>query len=408
MNARRSGEEGIALVVVMILMTVMLTTGFALASTVDTQTKASQAERVRDASFNLAESALNAQIFALSNDWPGPGLGMPPNTPYTTCTPATPSSRCPDDASLRGGASPDLAGSTWQTTVRDNGVGSAPNFYSDASTQLQPGYDANGDGKVWVRAQATAQGHTRTLVALVRSERQEEDLPHAALIAGSLDITNYGNKELIRSEGAAVTVRCDPTAAPSVSCVGKPLGVGGLLSTLLSGRLSAQITGGPPRSIPETGAAMTAEARERLKATAIANGTYYAGCPTDAQLASRPGQVVYIESALNCPSYTSNTQYNSAQAPGALIIGSGSITFGGNSDFYGVIYNANLTNLSTAAVSTQGNAKITGGVLIDGGAQMAVGSSGLNIDFDLNAYRAVASYGSAGVIQNTWREIKPG
>jgi Tfp pilus assembly protein PilX len=413
MTARRSGEEGIALVVVMLLMVIMLTTGFALASTVDTQTKVSQAERVRDAAFNLAEAALNAQIFTLSHDWPGLGRAA---LPYTTCTQATPSTRCPDNASLQAGASLDLTSATWQTSVRDNGAGSAPNFYSDASTQLQPGYDANNDGKVWVRAQATAQGRTRTLVALVRSDQQEEDVPHAALIAGSLSISNNGKKELIRSGGGGVRVRCAPLDAQwsGRSCVGHAVSSASDLASLTMGRLADQISGGTPQYGTPVGPAMTTEARERLKATAIANGTYYAGCPSAAELAAPPippppipvGKLVYIESG-TC-SYTSNTQFNSAQAPGALVLAAGSISFGGTSNFYGVVYNANLTNLSGVGVSTQGNAQIVGGVLIDGGAQMQVGSSGLNVVFDLNAYRAVASYGSAGVIQNTWREIKPG
>lgn len=148
---------------------------------------------------------------------------------------------------------------------------------------------------------------------------------------------------------------------------------------------------------------MTAEARARLRATAIANGTWYAGCPTAAQLT---GKVVYIESGV-C-SYGSNGQYNTPQAPGALIINAGSISFGGTSNFYGVVYNANTTNASATSVETKGNAQVTGGVLIDNNGQMVVGSSGLNIVFDVNAYQSVASYGSAGVIQNTWREVKAG
>jgi hypothetical protein len=152
------------------------------------------------------------------------------------------------------------------------------------------------------------------------------------------------------------------------------------------------------------GAAMTAEARARLKATAIAGGTYYAGCPTAAQLAA--GEVVYVESG-NCV-YDGNTQFHSTQAPGVLILNAGSVTFDGTTRFYGVVYNANTTNLTAAGVKTLGNAQIKGGVVIDGGAQMVIGSSQLNIEFDLNAYRAVASYGSAGVIQNTWREIRAG
>jgi len=404
MKRIRAGEQGIALLVVMVLMTIMLTTGFAIASTVDTQTSASHSERVRDSSFNLAESALNAQIFALAGDWPGIGARPLGTTlPYGTCTQASPpSSRCPNTADLVGGGSPDLANATWQTTVRDNGAGSTPTFYSDQSTALQPGYDANNDGKVWVRAQAVAQGHTRTLVALVRSEQQEEDLPHAALIAGSLDITNNGNKELIRANNGLLAVRCTQGLLNIGPCLGHALlPPNGSLAQLLS-TLATQITGATPISGYTGGAAMTPEARARLKATAIADGTYYAGCPTAAQLT---GHVVYIESGV-C-SYTSNTQVN-ALAPGVLVMSSGTITFGGTTNFYGIVYNANTTGLTTGAVQTQGNAQITGGVLIDGNAQMVVGSSGLNIQFDVNAFRSVASYGSAGVIQNTWREIKPG
>lgn len=398
----RRGESGFALVTAMVLMAMMLIAGAALAATIDVQTRESRVERVRDGAFNLAESALNAQLFALSRDWPGPGRSV---APYGVCTAATPSPRCPDDASLRGGASPDLAGATWETRVRDNGAGSAPDFYSDPSTLTQPGFDANRDGRVWVRAQAVAQGRTRTLVALVRAETQEEDLPHAALIAGSLAISNNGNKELIRSGGGQVSVRCDPLAPAFrlTPCVGHVVTSLLDLNGLLTGRLAAQISGTTPVTKAALAAAMTPEARARLKATAIADGTYYTGCPTAAQLT---GRLVYIESG-DC-SYTANGTYNAPAAPGTLVLGSGSLSLGGTSAFYGVVYNANTGGASAAGVTTQGNAQIVGGVLIDGGAQMVVGSSGLNISFDLNAFRAVASYGAAGIIQNTWREIRAG
>lgn len=402
MRTRTHGEEGIALLVVMVLMGVMLTTGLALVSTVDTQTSASQKERTRDSAFNLAESALNAQIFLLGRDWAGLGTA---GTPYQPCTQASSTTRCPDNASLVQSGSPDLAGATWTTSVRDNSATGGVDFYSDTQSATQPPYDSNDDGRLWVRAQATIQGRTRTLVGLVRSERQEEDLPHAALIANSLDITNNGNKELIRSGNGTVAVRCNPfnSALPNYRdvCLGHALTGANKTQAKLLANLAAQITGTTPTWDYTGGAAMTPEARLRLKATAIADGTYFTGCPTAAQLT---GDVVYIESG-NC-TYVSNSQFNSAQSPGVLIIASGSISFGGTSNYYGVVYNATV-GPAAQAVQTQGNAQITGGVIIDGNGEMVVGSSGLNIQFDLNAYRAVASYGSAGVIQNTWREIKP-
>lgn len=324
MRGRRTGQEGVALLTVMVLMSVMLTTGFALVSTVDTQTSASRSERVRDSAFNLAESALNAQIFALAHDWPGLGRAA---LPYGTCAPGSTSTRCPDTASLTGGASADLIGATWETRVRDNGAGSAPTFYSDASTALQPGYDANADGQAWVRAQATAQAHTRTLVALVRVQRQEEDALHGALIAGSIDITNFGNKELIRANGGLVAVRC-PTPLTLLTypgtCLGHALrGTTGTLTSLMS-LLSVQIRGTVPATGYLGGDAVKVEARARLKATAIADGTYYTVCPTEAQMT---GRVVYVEGAVNC-FYGSNGRFNDPANPGLLLLDQAKVTFG--------------------------------------------------------------------------------
>ncbi len=404
MSRHGRGEEGMALLVVMVLMGVMLTTGLALVSRVDTQTSMSKRERVRDSSFNLAESVLNAQTFALARDWPGKGAVT---SQYPACSQASVVARCPNNASLVQGGSTDLAGATWTTTVRDNGDSPSENFYSETPNPAQPGYDKNADGKIWVRARAVVQGRPRTLVALVRTEQQEEDIPHSALQAGSLTISNNGNKELIASGGGTVSVRCNPIGNYSgKDCVGHSVTSQSALTSLLNGRLAAQITGTTPLYNQPSGSAMTPEARARLKATAIADGTYYASsCPTAAQLT---GHIVYVDATGNC-GYTSNSQFNSAAAPGVLILDHASLSLGGTSNFYGVVYAANTLNLNAAMVQTQGNSQVTGGVLIDGAdGQFVVGSSGDNIVFDLNAFRSVSSYGSAGVIQNTWREIKAG
>ncbi len=391
-----------ALLVVMVLMGVMLTAGFALVSTVDTQSSASRSERVRDSSFNLAESALNAQAFALVKEFPGAGAGATPAQQYAICTPASASSRCPSNASLVAGGSPDLTGATWETSIRDNGPVGSQDFYSDAATASQPRYDANGDGKVWVRAQAVAEGHTRTLVALAGSAAQEEDIPHVALLAGRLEISNSGNKEILKSNGGPVAVRCNPATNPSTSCVGQALGGSSY------DKLNDQITGTTPvprygEGDPTKQSAMTPEARARLQATAVTNGTYYTSCPSAAQLT---GKVVYVDVAGEC-GYTGNDQFNTAAKPGMLILERGSLSLGGTTHFYGVVYAVNASGLQTALVQSQGNAQITGGVLIDGDARMLLGSSGVNLEYDINAYQSVVSNGSAGVIQNTFREIRP-
>jgi len=72
----------------------------------------------------------------------------------------------------------------------------------------------------------------------------------------------------------------------------------------------------------------------------------------------------------------------------------------------------NADNLSSNVVMLHGNGHVFGGVLVEGNGTVDVGSSGNgggitgNLVFDDNAFKAVKSYGTAGMVQNTWREIK--
>jgi Tfp pilus assembly protein PilX len=399
MRARLQAESGWALVTALVLMTVMVGGGLATYSLVDTQTGASAEQRERESAFNLAEAALNAEVFALARDWPGKGMA---NNQYPVCTPATGGSRCPSAAQLSGALpTTDARGATWSVQVRDNGSAATQGFYRDDLVTAQPGYDANGDGKVWVRASATAQGKKRTIVALVRAEETPEDIPHAALVTGRLEISNMGNKTIVDAgNGGLVAVRCTPTAGESSVCLGHSPD-NGKVATIdqLMTFLQTQIAGVTPVTGYAGAPAMTADAKARLKATAIADGTYYTSCPS-----SLAGRVVYIEGG-NC-SYTGNSAFNSETTPGFVLQASGSLYLGGTVDFYGVIYNANAVGSTGWAIQVQGNATIHGGVLVDGPATTVAGSSKENIIMDDDAYDAVQSYGSAGVIQNTWREIR--
>lgn len=401
-------ERGTALLTSLVLMTSMMGLGVATLSMVDTQDAQSVAGRQRETAFNVAEAVMGAQVFQLARDWPGGGSAV---NQYPNCTQTTMSSRCPAPAQISAiSTSADVDATTaWSTTVRDNVAPATQNFYSDALAQTAPRYDANGDGQLWIRSQATARGKTRTLVALVRAQEQTEDLPRGALISGRIAISNNGHKVLIDAQGGSaqsglVAVRCTPQLLEATPCLGHQLS-GGLLSSALAS-LNALLNLQISPNITKTGygnaPAMTAEARGRLKATAMANGTYYAsGCPSAAGLS---GAIVYIENGA-C-SYTSNTQFNAPNKPGMVLVANGSLYLGGTTNFYGIVYHANESASSGTVVQTQGNATVTGGVLVDGNATTVIGSSKLNIRLDPNAFSAVKSYGSAGIVQNTWREIR--
>jgi Tfp pilus assembly protein PilX len=404
-------DEGWALMTAMILLVIMAGMALATFAYVDAQQTQSATGRKRETAFNLAEATLNAQIFALSRDWAGYGAA---GNPYPTCTPASTSARCPSTATLTSlFASPDTAsGATWTTEVHDNQDPTTA-FYSDQTTRVEPGYDRNKDGKVWVRAQATARGKTRTLIALVGTQEQVEDLPHAALISGRLDISNNGHKVIVDAYGGTsvsglVAVRCTPALLETTPCMGHKLGslVNVLNSTLsaalsdLTDLLSFQVSPNVTVTGYVSAPSLSTEARLRLRARAIADGTYYATCPVGLPA----GDIVYIESG-DC-SYQANATINSASHPGVIIMGSGKLTLDGTIKYYGVIYNANLSGSVGEAVHLGGDVEVHGGVLVDGQATTVAGSSHINIQLDDSAYNALKSYGSAGIIQNTFREIK--
>jgi hypothetical protein len=392
MRRLREEQGGWALVTAITLMTIMMGMGLSTFAYVDTQSKESRVQRTRETAFNYAEAALNAQIFTLSREWPGVGYAA---DQYPACDQTVSSTRCPSAATLASlFPSADTAtGTTYATRVRDNNAPGAPNFYSDALVAAAPAYDANGDGKVWVRAEAKAKSRKRTLIALVNAEEVAEVIPRAALISGRLEVTNNGNKVMINAGAGLVAVRCDPLADQSATCLGHPRNSSGW------SKLDAEISPNAATTGYTGARAIALDAVDRLRATAKSNGTYYTSCP-----GNYAGKVVFIESG-TC-TIGANAAVNSLANPGMLIIGSGKISLGGTTDYYGVVYHANLLNQSSTCVEFAGDTSVTGGVLVEGNCNTAIGSSKENLVYNEAAFNAIRTFGTAGIIQNTWREIK--
>jgi hypothetical protein len=401
MIARLRREDGSALVTALLVMTLCLMIGFTTMSMVDTQQSQSRGERERESSFALAEGALNGQIFMLSTEWPASSSGA-----RTRCTQATGSNdKCPDPTTLvKGFTGADYAaGLQWSTELHDNvpiAGGQPDQFYNDAAVRAQPGWDSNGDGMMWVRAQARIHGRLRTLVALIRAERLDTLFPRNVITANRLEVTNEGNKTMVETNGSYLILRC-----------GTP--TGGVLPTSECKAWSRAVQVGPNATVNVVSgqkAGLSPETIERMREFAKANNTYYAsGCP------SLTGEIVFLEQA-NC-SYESNPEFNTAAKPGVLIIGSGTISIGpGNAIYHGVIYHVNGsdgvgTPLSTTVVRVHGNACVDGAIVIDGAGGLEVGSSGStrcgdgNISFNPNAANNLRAYGTAGIVQNSFREI---
>jgi hypothetical protein len=405
MRRRLSSERGNVLVIAVTMMALMMGLGSAALSTVDTQTDVVLKERRHESTFNLVEGLLNAQAFVLGRLGTGSA-----STPFpTACTPSSTATLCPADeqiaASYNAATQNDYAnatadndglGATWWTQVRDNPTGT---FYNAGSVAAAPRYDANGDDQLWVTAHAEASGREREIVALISVEFRPVNFPRYAIAGGWFRTSNNGRKVIVDGTGSfGVGVRC---ALPpqSTSCLDYQPSKGQL-----------EPAGAYQLNYPATPGILADELRA-LEDYARASGTYYTSCPSNPN-----GQVVVVESG-NC-SYNNSAPAavgaskccNTAIKPGLLIVKCGSVSLGGNIEFHGLVYIPNINSSggwcsSGIVVTTQGTSLIKGGVIVDGPGGVLSGSSGLNIQFTANAFDNVQTAGTAGVVQNTWREI---
>jgi hypothetical protein len=409
MREKLAEERGNVLVTAILLMSIMLSVGIAVASTVDTQTAQSRKERERESTFNLAEAALSAQTFILGRR--GTGTSVNPY-PAAGCPSGT-NEFCPVDANLMRSYTGDASqvdfgtgsNTSWRTDVLDDAdaSGTPVRFWNDSylGDANWPRYDADGNRHVWVRSQATVRGNTRSIVAWVKIEDRIVSFPRYAVLSGYLRGDNaggHGGRPLVNSAGSlGIAVRCNQ--APQSGCIDLDPVKGPQLQPPANFQLSY------PNS-----AAIGGDDLAALEDMARANGTWYATCPSNPN-----GDVVYVKNAGTC-SYNNSTPAasgasiccNTRANPGLFVLERGSVDFGGNIEFWGVVYHANLDNSSNERlVETSGTSAIRGGVLVDGNGGVYAGSSGDNIVYNAFSFDDIKAVGTAGVVQNTWREIVP-
>jgi Tfp pilus assembly protein PilX len=380
-------ERGFAVVTAIMVVGIMLALGLSAYAYVGSQTSQSSDERVRERSFNLSESALNSAANFLSTNWPTPANPYP-----TSCTQASTSTTCPSTTGVAGGQTG--TGWSWTTEVHDNGAPSA-SYYHDTTTRAQPGYDANGDGNLWIRASGVNRGRTRTIVGLVNSRPVLASFPQNVVTAGYFGTTNNGNKVIVDTQGGAsqpsvLKVRCSTGSNPPNSCLNYNPSKG-------------QVNPDTTETGYGGGDAMTSGDIDAMRKRAQRLNSYYANCPS-----SLTGALVFIEGPADC-SYTGTSAFNSPSGtqpgPGVLVIVNGTLTLGGSVDYYGLVYAPNAQNSTGNVVTVTGDASIVGAVAVDRGGGVSAGSSKTNIVYDNMVFNNVTVNGAVTLIQNGWREI---
>jgi Tfp pilus assembly protein PilX len=439
MTRLRSEEGGWALITAVIFMSLMLVIGMTSLGVADFSSTQTRIQRERESSLNLAEGVLLAQSFTLARQWPGANR---PSFPLKCTSKVATTGQCPNretlaaaDSSRKGAAaftSVDFVKDvTWTTRVRDNYGALAVTFVNAAADGALAGTagtcpapcarDFNGDNAMWVQARAVVRGEVRNVVALMKLEQLSEAVPQAGLITGALKITNNGNKPMVDVNGSQVIVRC---------AIDVQLGNFSVCSNFAGGQIAPLPQQGSPGSL------MDLAQINRFRDRAIIDGTYHTGCPP-----SLVGRVVFVENCQNPPNYgatgaqactppegLSPVCINTIQQPGVLIVRCGALRMVSSFTYVGLVYFVNGSDGScpgqqrgtsppkctsnsldvNSVLDTQGGAGIWGGLAADGNACVLLGSNGMQLRFDVRAFTAAQSYGTVGLVQNTWRELPPG
>jgi Tfp pilus assembly protein PilX len=427
MTGRRTRDEGgWAIVTAMMVMTAMLIIGLATVAFVDGESRSSAHERQSEARLNLTEGALSTELYQLSHAWPTSAASG-----FTDCTPTATATTCFTPAQLKANFNQvDLTklGTDWKVQVRDDvlpagtpatatcdpSTSNMSGYYNDAQILTQPNYDANGNCQLWVRAEGTLNGVKRVLVAKVRVDTRPVQFPIAPFVSGSFNTGNNAGKKVIVDGGGQIgQVRCTSTASSCVDYNGAQVSNPGTVST-----------GDPNLGNSVLDPAMV----DALRKTAQQNGTYYSSttagktsCPNDPS-----GAVVFIED-LSCL-YSGNLTVNPTTKQGIFIVNRGTLKITGSGDWYGAIYMVNAQNCGPSQTSgclnnagysdivmqMSGTATVHGGIFVDGTGRLSLGSSGnsgggqANLIYDPTVFPPMQAYGTAGIIQNTWREITAG
>jgi type II secretory pathway pseudopilin PulG len=437
---RLHAEDGYAVVIAIAVLAIMLVIGLAVLATVDTGSELTREQRVEESALSLTEGALYSQGAVLARNWPSAA----DRSYLNSCTPATSAdTRCPNKDTLDASNStqPSVAAfqatdyvqdGNWQTWVRDN-YGDMASAYDPAIANASltgakgtcPGpcaWDFNGDHAMWVQSRAKVRDRYRNVVALLKLEELAESVAQRAFVSGAVSITNNGNHGgtyMLDGSGSTVTVRCPPDnpGAGNATCTEYEAG---------------QITPAPVQDDPPDW--LTTEQIDRFRERAVIDGTYYADCPPD----DLTGQVVFVEKCLNPGIYNGGGRVactppaglkpscvNTIDKPGLLIVHCGALQTAGNWTYVGIMYFANKS-LADGSCSQRGDYTCTGqqfngndvlqtnggfgvwGALVaDGPACIKLGSNNLQVKSDRNAFLAAKTYGTVGLVQNTWRELPP-
>jgi hypothetical protein len=394
----------------MALLALMLVLAMALLAIVDVQTKASDRDQRGDSSFNGAESVLNGAVASLGSQ---DGWVSALDTSTAPC--GTISYTAANTQGTVFGANLEqfvtralgTSAGTWKVNIC--GMASATESWDESYLTTRVAHSSLPIAEtVWVRAQTTARGERRAVVARADLKTTPIALPtQYAIATGSLGTDDIGvtsntliggllggilgtGGKMILDSNAKLGVRCgllnlvDPSPDTRTLCLAGTLASVDDFSNLLgTGALTDTLGINRFDQLPSNQTAIKAQL-DAYKLAAAQQGNYFAAVADNASClpaATTNASIVYIETVAG-----GGTCRIDAATPGApgrkaaiLIVGTGKILVHGdnnannypagptdNPTFTGVIYAANQNDSGANVVTIDNRGWVRGAVFVDG------------------------------------------
>ncbi|MDO9410373.1 hypothetical protein [Patulibacter sp.] len=385
------------LVPTMALLMITLALGLAMLSVVDTQARESGRQRVSESTFNLAEGTANATAAVLADGWPA----------RTTATCALPMAEGGLDAPADPVTVPEriraiLAssytdgdyddGAAWEVHLCDDGLSGTHQVTWSDDALTQPAWDANGNGRMWIRAQATVGGRRQAMARLVQVGTVSPLPTGYAAIAGQLsfagDLSVTLNSLLT---GALLGPFVDLLVTNDKLIQGGKLGIRcGLLPSLCTTSASAAVSTIPllqsallGTKVQQYGAPTALRARDlddlvrQATTTNTSVAQVAAGAPCIPSGAAATA-VVYVEKVGD----GSGQCTVPTQTQRIVIVGQGGIKVAANASYTGVLLALNRqapAKRLREVVTIGSRAKVTGAVFVDGGGTVGLPQPNLDL-----------------------------
>lgn len=339
-------------------------------------------DKARTTAFDIAEAAIDVTMETLSQQWPDDTMQW---------TPATFGTRAPDFGTTFAVTPNATSGDAVWVHVRDD---------DGADIMEAPAYDANGNGYLWVDAQARVNGTSSRVRTMIQAKFYEMNLPKGVVVCAE------GNL-LSNAPGGTTASGKNKIGAADVSIGGQQpvsIAIWGTDPGIENPEVAWPYVDQNPPYKPHASDLIPPDLIADLRAIAESTGKLFTGGALPSQ--SDFTGLCVVEAGPDVTVQLGQTgghtvAYNSPARPGILLVlGGAQLRLVGNTEYYGVVYTEGDVGVAN------GNPIVYGMVVTQGSFDMGgVAQVIYREDCLANLNRQLQT--STRLVPSYWRELTP-